>query len=270
MERGFTVIKAFSAEAPALTIAEAAVRTRLSRAVARRYLLTLEKLGYVARDGALFSPTPRLLDLGHSYLSTLSVADVAPPFLERVVALVDQSSSVAVLDSWECLYVARVPGRRVIATTPVVGSRVPAHATALGKVLLSHLEPAELDAYFESIQLQRYTLRTICDEPRLRKALRDVRACGWACADEEYNVGLRTIAAPIVDRSGRVNAAIDVAGAVSVVSMQEMLDVYLPVLKHAASSVSRSAGRRGWDGSWAGEKQGSRCLSRLRGGLARR
>ncbi len=242
LERGFAVIKAFSAEAPALTIAETAARTRLSRAVARRYLLTLAKLGYVTRDGALFSPTPRLLDLGYSYLSTLSVADVAQPFLEQVVGLLHQSSSVAILDSWECLYVARVSARRLITTTLVVGSRVPAHATALGKVLLSHLEPTELDAYFESVQLERYTLKTICDEARLRKALRDVRVCGWACADEEYTAGLRTIGVPIIDRSGRVNAAVNVAGPVSLVSMQDMLDVYLPVLQRAARGISEALG----------------------------
>ncbi len=242
LERGFAVIKAFSAEAPALTIAETAARTGLSRAVARRYLLTLEKLGYVTRDGALFGPTPRLLDLGYSYLSTLSVADVAQPFLEQVVGLLHQSSNVAILDGWECLYVARVSARRIITTTLVVGSRVPAHATALGKVLLAHLEPAALDSYFQNVHLERYTLRTICDEARLRKALRDVRNCGWACADEEYTAGLRTIAVPIVDRSGRVNAAINVAGAVSLVSMQDMLDVYLPVLQRAARGISEALG----------------------------
>lgn len=245
LERGFAIIKAFSVDVPAMTIAQTATRTSLPRAVARRYLLTLEKLGYVRRDGALFVPTPRLLDLGYSYLSTLPLADVAQPHLEKVVERLHHSSSVAVLDGLECVYVARVPARRVITTTLVVGSRVPAHATALGKVLLAYLPPEELNAYFSHAQAQqRYTLRTICDQPRLRKALRDVRACGWACADEEYNVGLRTIAAPIFDRSGHVKAAIDVAGADALVSMSEMREDHLPVVLRAARDISRALGAR--------------------------
>lgn len=246
LERGFAIIKAFSVDVPAMTIAETATRTNLPRAVARRYLFTLEKLGYVRRDGALFAPTARLLDLGYSYLSTLPLTDLAQPHLEKVVERLQQSSSVAVLDGLECVYVARVPARRIITTNLVVGSRVPVHATALGKVLLAYLTPEELDAYFSNAQapLKRYTLRTICDQPRLRKALRDVRACGWACADEEYNVGLRTIAAPIFDRSGRVKAAINVAGAVALVSMQAMREDHLPVVLRAAREISRALGAR--------------------------
>jgi IclR family pca regulon transcriptional regulator len=242
LERGFAVIKAFSADAPSLTIAETAARARLTRAVARRYLFTLEELGYVTREGSLFSLTPRIMELGFTYLSTLPVADIAQPFLERVVERLHLSSSAAILDGCECVYVARVSARRILTTTLVVGSRVPAHATALGKVLLAYLPPEALDAYFERAPLERHTQRTICEEPQLRKALREVRLCGWACADEEYNVGLRTIAAPVFNQAGHVVAAVNVAAAVSLVPLRQLQEDHLPVLLRAARDMSRAFG----------------------------
>src|SRR5262245_3796825 len=114
LERGFLVIRAFSADAPWLTIAEVAGRTRLTRAVARRYLLTLAELGYLVHNGSKFSPTPRLLDLGFTYLATLSVTDLAQPYIERVVEQLHESCSMAVLDGREVVYVARVPARRIL------------------------------------------------------------------------------------------------------------------------------------------------------------
>jgi len=244
LERGFAVIKAFSAEAPSLTIAEVAQRTTLTRAVARRYLLTLQKLGYLVHDGSAFTPTPRLLDLGYTYLATVSVGEIAQPFIEKVVERLHESCSMAILDGHECLYVARVPARRIITTNLVVGSRVPAHATALGKVLLSHLPAADLDRYFETAELRRFTKWTIADKAKLRSALREVRAQGWASADQEYVVGLRTIAAPVFDRSNRVKAAVNIAGAVAVVSMKEMLREHLPVLLEATRDISAALGAR--------------------------
>jgi IclR family pca regulon transcriptional regulator len=242
LERGFAVIKAFSADAPSLTIAEVAARTKLTRAVARRYLLTLQKLGYLVHDGSEFSPTPRLLDLGYTYLATMSVADVAQPFIERITDRLHESSSMAVLDGQECVYIARVQGRKIITTTLVVGSRVPAHATAMGKVLLANLSPSDLDEYFRTAALKRFTKWTLADEARLRKALREIREQGWALADQEFVVGLRTIAAPVFDRTNRVKAAINIAGAVAVVSMKEMLRVHLPVLLEATHDISRALG----------------------------
>ena len=244
LERGFAVIKAFSSETPALTIAQVAARTRLTRAVARRYLLTLEKLGYMVHDGSLFSPTPRLLDLGYTYLASTSVADIAQPFIERLVEQLHESCSVAVLDGRECVYVARVPARRIITTSLVVGSRVPAHATALGKVLLAHRSAQEIDAYFAAGPLPRFTKYTICDEARLRASFNAARVAGWASADQEYVVGLRTIAVPLVDRSNKVKAAVNMAGAVAVVSMKEMVRRYLPALQEAAYDISRALGAR--------------------------
>src|SRR5262245_6315639 len=242
VERGFAVIKAFSASAPSQTIAQVAARTSLPRAVARRYLLTLEKLGYMVRAGAVFSPTPRLLELGFTYLSSISVADVAQPFIERLVERLHESCSVAILDGRECVYVARVAARRIITTTLVVGSRVPAHATAMGKVLLANLPPKELDAFFAAGPVERFTKYTMCDETKLRKALAETRARGWASADQEYVVGLRTIAVPILDRTNHVRAAANVAGAVAMVSMKDMIKRYLPVLRDTTRDISKALG----------------------------
>jgi IclR family transcriptional regulator, pca regulon regulatory protein len=244
VERGFAVIKAFSADAPSLTIAQAAARTNLTRAVARRYLKTLEKLGYVHHEGDVFFPTPRLLDLGYAYLVTLTVADIARPYLDKVVRRLTnaESSSLAVLDGHECIYVARAATKRIISSNLVVGSRLAAHATALGKALLAYLPPDELNQYFRTAPLERLTSRTIYEESKLRRALRKVREQGWAYADEEFVVGRRTIAAPVYDRDGRVTAAVNVAAAVALVSTREMLEEHLPVLLDVAREISSALG----------------------------
>jgi IclR family pca regulon transcriptional regulator len=243
VHRAFAVIKAFS-DTPALTIAQVAARAGLTRAVARRYLMTLEQLGYVMREGTRFSLTPRLLELSYAYLDTLTVADVARPYVEGVVRTLNVSSSLAVLDGFECVYLVRIPAKRIITSSLKVGSRVPAYATALGKVLLAYLSDEELDRYFQTVPLQRLTPRTLCNEEKLRRDLRKTRDQGWAFADEELVAGRRTIAAPVFDRQDRVTAAINVAAAVALISTREMLDEHLPVLLAAARNISRALGAR--------------------------
>jgi IclR family pca regulon transcriptional regulator len=243
VERAFAVIKAFS-DTPGLTIAQVAARADLTRAVARRYLMTLERLGYVMRDGAKFSLTPRLLELSYAYLTTLTVADVARPYVEGVVRTLNVSSSLAVLDNFECVYIVRIPAKRIITSSLKVGSRVPAYATALGKVLLAYLTSEELDRYFRTVSLERLTARTVCSEDKLRRELQRTRDQGWAFADEELVAGRRTIAAPIFDREDRVTAAINVAAGVALISTREMIDEHLPVLLEAARDISRALGAR--------------------------
>ena len=242
LQRGFAVIKAFGADAQALTIADVAARTGLTRAVARRYLLTLGELGCAVHNGSQFRLTPRVLDLGFTYLSTIDVADVSQPFMERVVEKLHESCSVSVLDGHDCVYVGRVAAKRIMSINLVVGSRLPAHATSMGKVLLAHVSPPELDAYFATAPLQRLTKRTICDETTLRRALREVKERGWAFADQESEEGIRTVAAPLFDRSQKVQAAINVSGHAARVSMNELRRAYLPVLLDAARQISRALG----------------------------
>ena len=189
-----------------------------------------------------FRLTPRVLDLGFTYLSTLDVANFAQQFMEKVVEKLHESCSVSVLDGHDCVYVARVPAKRIMSINLVVGSRLPAHATSMGKVLLASLSPTDLDAYFATASLARLTKRTICNETTLRKVLKEVRDRGWAFADQESEDGVRTVAAPIYDRTGQVVAAINVSGHAARVSMTELRRHYLPLLLDAARQISRALG----------------------------
>lgn len=244
LQRGFAVIKAFAADAPALTITEVADRTGLTRAVARRYLLTLRDLGYVHADDSRYALTPRVLDLGFTYLSTISVANVAEPFMEKLVDVLHESCSIAVLDGSDIVYVARVPANRIMSITLVVGSRLPAHATSMGKVLLAYLPPAELNRYFAAAKLERLTRRTICDEAALRVVIQEVRRRGWAVTDQELEEGIRSLAAPIFNHTHEVQAAINVSVHASRVSMKALRSSYLPVLLDTAQQISHALGGR--------------------------
>lgn len=241
-ERGVTVIKAFNAQAPLLTITQVSERTGLTRAVARRYLLTLEKLGYVTPTGPYYSLAPRVLEIGFAYMSTITVAEVARPFMTRVVETLQESCSVGVLDGHDVFYVARVNAQRLMTTNIVVGSRLPAHATAMGHVLLAYLPPATLDAYFATAPMPALTDRTITNKDKLRDELKNVRRQGWAENDEESEKGVRTVAVPIFNHLGEVVAAINLAGHASRVTMRELRREHLPVLQQAAHDISRAIG----------------------------
>jgi IclR family pca regulon transcriptional regulator len=242
LRRGFAVIKAFSADARELTIADVAIRTGLPRAVARRYLFTLEELGCVVQSGSSFRLTPRLLDLGFTYLSTVQVAAYAQPFLEKVVAKLHDSSSIGVLDGKDCVYVARVTAKRIMTINLGVGSRLPAHATSMGKVLLAYLPAERLDEYFARGPLQQLTNYTLSDEGALRDALGEIRARGWALCDQETEIGVRAVAAPIFDRLHHVQAALNVGSHASRVHLRTLKRDYLPVVLDAAQKISRVLG----------------------------
>jgi IclR family pca regulon transcriptional regulator len=242
LERGLAVLKAFSARTPALSMTQVAERAGLTRAVARRYLFTLEALGYVVFHDGLFTLTPRVLDFGFTYLATTGISDVARPFMERIVATLRESCSVGVLDGSDVVYVARVTADRIMTTNLTVGSRLPAHATSMGKVLLAFLPHDRLDAFFASAVLRQLTTRTIVDEQALRVVLSSVRRRGWATNDEESEKGVRTVSVPLHDRTGQVVAAINLSGHASRVSMRELRRDHLPVLLHAAREISRALG----------------------------
>jgi len=242
LERGFAVIRAFSPDARSLTIAQAAERTGFTRAVARRYLLTLRALGYVVQEGDRFSLTPRLLDLGFAYLSTLDLTNVVQPFMAHVTSTLHESCSVSVLDGHEIVYVARRAAKRIMSINLAVGSRLPAHATSMGKVLLAFQDQEWLDGFFEMGELERLTDRTIVEASELRAVLAQVRDLGWAIADEETELGVRSVAAPIYDRHGAVCAAINVAGHATRVSMTQLRKKYLPVVLDAARGISEVLG----------------------------
>lgn len=245
LERGLAVLTAFSARTPAMSMTQVAERARLPRAVARRYLFTLETLGYVVHHQGQFRLTPRVLDFGFTYLGSLGISEVASPFMERIVATLRESCSVGVLDGSDIVYVARVTADRIMTTNLVVGSRLPAHATSMGKVLLAFLPAARLADYLAAVTLRPLTERTIGDERTLRRVLDEVRRCGWATNDQESEKGVRTVSVPLRDRTGAVVAAINVSGHASRVSMRELKRDHLPVLLEAARDISRALGASG-------------------------
>ena len=211
LDRGLAVIRAFDADNPELTLAEVARATGLSRASARRFLHTLVELGYVRFDGRLFSLRPKILELGYAYLSSLSLPEVAMPHLERLVERVHESSSVSVLDGDEVVYVARVPTRRIMRIAIAVGTRFPAFATSMGRVLLAGQSDDWLDGYLTTAKLSAITPNTIADPKRLRAELMTVRRAGYALVDQELEEGLISLAAPIHDADGRVTAAVNIS-----------------------------------------------------------
>ncbi|GII31641.1 IclR family transcriptional regulator [Planotetraspora mira] len=237
LARGLAVIRAFDATSPELTLSDVARKTDLTRAAARRFLLTLVGLGYVRTDGRLFSLSPRILELGYAYLSSLSLPEVALPHLERLVAEVHESASVSVLDDGDVVYVARVPTARIMRVTIAIGTRFPAYCTSMGRVLLAWLSPDELDASLERSPLERLTPRTTTSPAALRAELDRVRAQGWAMVDQELEEGLRSIAAPIRDRSGRVVAAVNVSSHASRTTLEAVRRDLLPPLLATAARV---------------------------------
>ncbi|WP_216589731.1 IclR family transcriptional regulator domain-containing protein [Streptomyces brasiliscabiei] len=234
-ERGLAVIRAFDAEHPALTLSEVARTCELTRAAARRFLLTLVDLGYVHTDGRLFRLTPRVLELGYAYLAGLALPDLAVPHLERLVAQVGESSSLCVLDGDDIVYVARVSASRIMTATITVGTRFPAQVTSVGRVILAHLPDEEIDARLARVVPHPFTRRTLTSADRLRAELRRVRRQGYALVDQELEEGLRSVAAPVRDRDGEVVAAVNIpvhAGRTSVESVRR--DLLPPLLATVA------------------------------------
>lgn len=244
LERGLALIRAFSKDTPALTLSEAAERTGMSRAAARRFLLTLERLGYVASDGRRFTLRPRILDLGYAYLSSLDLWDVAQPYMEALVGEVHESSSISVLDGHEIVYVARVPTKRIMTIALAVGSRLPAHATSMGRVLLAELAPAALDEILRGRALARLTPRTVVEPARFRELLAEARAQGWALVDQELEEGIRSIAVPIRGARGTVIAAMNVSAHATRVSLKKLKEEFLPLLRRAGRQISAELARR--------------------------
>ena len=245
LERGLAVIRAFGEEAPEMTLSEVAARAKLTRAAARRFLLTLTDLGYVRTDGRRFALSPRVLELGYAYLSSLSLPEIAEPHLERLVAEVRESSSVSVLDGDDIVYVARVPTSRIMRVAINVGTRFPAHATSMGRVQLAALPDGDLDAYLARAELRQLTSRTLTEPDALRAELARIRAQGWALVDQELEEGLRSVAAPIRDRSGRVLAAVNVSAHASRASRDTVRKALLPPLLATAQRIEadlRAAG----------------------------
>jgi IclR family pca regulon transcriptional regulator len=239
LERGLAVIRALGHPGPGLTLAEAARELHSTRASARRTLLTLERLGYLRTEDRHYTLTPKVLSLGFGYRSGLALPDIARPHLQDLMRDTDEFCSVSVLDGDQTLCVARVAPARIMNVAMPVGTRLPAYATCVGRVLLAELSEADLDAYIARVELRPLTPATVVDPPGLRRELDRVRRQRWALVDQELERGLRSIAAPIRDAAGRVIAAANVgahAGRITVTTLRRAL---LPSLQAAAESIER-------------------------------
>ena len=236
--RGLAVIRSFSVQAPRQTLSEVAGRAQLTRASARRILLTLQTLGYVQSDGKLFRLTPRILDLGFAYLSSLPLWNLAEPVMEELVGQIKESCSAAVLDGTDIVYVLRVPTHKIMNISLGVGSRLPAYCTSMGRMLLSALTP---EAMMKVLQASERTVRTrytVTDVDELAAKIAQVRQQGWALVDQELEEGLVSMAAPVTDRAGQTIAAINISGQANRTSAKVMQETMLPLLLAAAQSIS--------------------------------
>ena len=238
------MVRVFGADAPSLTLSDVASRAGLTRATARRILHTLSALGYVDFDGKFFALTPKILDLGYAYLSSLQIADIAQPTMEALSDEVHESVSMALLDGDDIVYVARVPTKRIMAISLGLGSRLPAHCTSLGRALLAGLPEPALASYLDRVTLTPRTSRTIVDCGELRLALDEVRTRGWALLDQELEEGVRSIAAPVHDRTRRVVAAVNIGTHVSRVSLGQLRNELVPRLLAACRQIDAQLAKR--------------------------
>jgi IclR family transcriptional regulator, pca regulon regulatory protein len=236
-QRGIDVIRVFDGAHPRMTLSQVAKRTDLTRATARRFLYTLIDIGYMDTDGREFWLTPRVLELGFAYLSSLGIPEIATPHLQRLTQQVNESSSVSILDGADIVYVARVPMRRIMTVAISVGTRFPAYATSMGRVLLAGLESDALDRVLEMTSFIPLTPQTVTTPEELIRELDQVREQGWAFVDQELEMGLRSIAAPIFDAKGRVVAAANVSLGANRFGSDPVKD-FLPALLDATGRIS--------------------------------
>ena len=244
LSRGLTVLEAFNAERPAMTLADMSRATGLTRATVRRLLLTLVALGFVCTDGRTFELTPRVLDLGFAYVSSLQLPDIAQPFMEALSDRVHESVSASVLDGSQIVYVARVNTQRIMGISLAIGSRLPAAWTAMGRVLLAGLGDLQLDEFLDGLVVSGPTPQSINNLDALRSEILTVRGQGYALIDQELELGIRSVSAPLRDRRGRTLAAINVGTHAARVTLKELRGVILPDLLATARNIEAQLAKR--------------------------
>jgi IclR family pca regulon transcriptional regulator len=238
LARGLLVIQSFTPQTPQMSIAQLATKTGISRAAVRRCLYTLAKLGFAgAEEGSRYALRPHMLSLSNSYSASNSLSTAAQPILERMSAALHESFSVATLDGDEIVYIARSTVSRVMSDDLHIGSRLPAYCTSIGRVLLAYMPVEQLEQYLARVVLIPHTSRTVSSVDKLRLALRNVRRHGYAMVDQEYEVGLRSLAVPVYSPTGRVVATVNLSGSAPRMSLYEMQTRFLPHLRNAATEL---------------------------------
>lgn len=237
LQRGLGVMEILATHPGGLTLTETAEKAGLTRAGARRFLLTLVASGYATQTGRIFTLSPRLLSLARTWLQGTSLWAFAEPFMRRTAVTLGESCSAAVLAGEDIVYVARVQGPSIVSLDLHVGARLPAHCTAMGRVLLSAMDADELDSFFAGARILPRTDRTVTDRKRLADIVAGVRHDGYAAVDEELEIGLRSLAVPLRDRSGRIVAALNASTQSARHSAAEMQRLFLPRLKETAAGI---------------------------------
>lgn len=244
LARGLEVLSLFSARTPTLTLTEIVAAVGHNKSRVFRIVTTLETLGYLERDAASkrYRPSLKVLQLGFTALNTLDVRQVARPYLEQLALRFDETTSLVVLDGKDIVYVDRVRNRSIVGVVLGVGSRVPAHSTSLGKVLLADFSPAALSEWLSRNQLEPFTQHTITDSARLARELDVIRARGYALSEQELAIGLCGVAAPIRDGSRKAIAAINISGPITTISSERLLNELMPAVVDAAAHISLALG----------------------------
>ncbi len=228
LEKGLAVIEAFDQERPRLTISEVAARTGLTRAAARRYLLTLSHLGFVSQDRKMFSLTAKVLRLGQSYLHSARLPRIVEPELHKLAYMLKEASLAAVLDGDDVICIAATTAGRVVTSAPQPGTRVPAYCSSVGRVLLAALPQQEVDAFIARQDLTPMTAHSITQPERLRNEIARTRSLGYACIDQEVELGMRSLAVPLKNYRGEVVSAMNILVHSSRMSMDQMVEQCLP------------------------------------------
>lgn len=237
LERGLRVLQALGDAPEGLTLTDVAGRIGLTRATARRFLLTLLELGFVRQERRLFILTPKVLSLGVSYLSNRPIWQNAEPAMQELSRQLNESCSAAVLDGEDVVYVARVAGKRIMSVNITIGTRLPALATSMGRVLLSNLSATALHGFLEETRIRRYNEHTITDRDALFREIDNARMRGYAIVDQELELGLRSIAVPLRDRAGRAFAGLNVSTHAARVSRETLIRDVLPLMRDAARRI---------------------------------
>ncbi|RKR31245.1 MULTISPECIES: IclR family transcriptional regulator C-terminal domain-containing protein [Paraburkholderia] len=240
LAKGLAIIEAFGASTTRMTVSDAAHLADLSRPAARRCLLTLVDLGYLAHDGKFFTPLPRMLRLGSAYLSTSSLTQIAQPLLVNARDELQESVSLAVMDAGYSVFIARAEAVRIVSTGVKLGGRLPAYCSATGRVLLSGLTEDEARQHLDSVPMKRLTDRTLANTTAVLKAVKLAAENGYAISNEELEIGMSAMAVPVRNRSGEIAAALSVSvfsGRVSVATLEEK---FLPVLRMIAARLQRA------------------------------
>ena len=240
LARGLSVLRAFDAEHDEMTLSEVAAITGMTRAGARRFLITLNELGYVSKHDRWFRLTPKVLELGYAYLAAMPITELSQPYLNRVTEQTGESCSLAVLDGRDVVYLARSAARRLLMYGIHVGTRLPWYYTSMGRMLVADMEQATLERFIAEESLVKKTQFSVTGKPALLHEVMLARKQGYAILDQELEEGLRSLAVPVTAADGRIAAAVNISTNVATVSKEKLLKDYLPILKAAAKNIQDS------------------------------